>query len=50
MFPLEMAGNSDPVKYRKLYGKNVLLMGGIDKIELAKGKTEIENEVKEYLM
>jgi len=46
MFPLEMAGGSDPVKYRKEYGHDVLLFGGVNKRELAKGREAIDAELE----
>lgn len=46
MFPVEIGTwGADPVKYRKQYGKELLMMGGFDKHILAKGKREIETEV-----
>lgn len=47
MFPVEVGvWKADPVKYRKQYGKELLMMGGFDKRILAKGKAEITAEVK----
>lgn len=40
----------DPVKIRKKYGKDLALMGGIDKRELAKDKKAIEKEVREKIV
>lgn len=46
MFPVEIGTwGSDPVKYRKQYGKDLLMMGGFDKHILARTKGEIEKEV-----
>lgn len=46
MFPLEVGTwNGEPVRYRKQYGKDLLLMGGFDKHILARTKQEIEAEV-----
>ena len=45
VFPLEVASGMDPLKLRKQYGKNLILTGGIDKRELAKGKNEIDKLV-----
>ena len=45
MFPLEVAGGSDPVALRAKYGRRVLLHGGVDKMELLKGPKEIEREL-----
>jgi hypothetical protein len=48
MFPLERASGSDPVKLRKKHGRDLLLMGGIDKRKIAQGGDEIVREL-EYL-
>jgi len=47
--PLEVAGGMDPVKLRKKYGKDVLLIGGIDKRAMAKGKEAIDAELESKL-
>ena len=46
-YPLEAASDCDPLEYRRLYGKDILLMGGIDKRVLRDGctKADIEREV-----
>ena len=44
--PLEAASGMDAVKLRKEYGKDLLMMGNIDKREIAKDKKAIETEVK----
>ena len=49
-WPLEAAANMDPVKIRRQYGKNLALMGGIDKREVAKGKTAIEQELRRKII
>ncbi len=48
VFPLEAAASCDPVAYRKQHGKQLLLIGGIDKRVLRDGcsKQDIENEVR----
>ena len=48
VFPLEAAANCDPVAYRKQHGKQLLLLGGIDKRVMRDGcsKQDIENEVR----
>jgi len=47
MFPVEVGTwGGDPIKFRKLYGKDLLLMGGFDKNILARGKDQIEAEVR----
>jgi len=45
VLPLEVAAGMDAVALRKKYGKNLILIGNIDKRRLAKGKGEIEKEV-----
>jgi len=45
IYPLEVAAGMDPIKMRKTYGKDLILTGGIDKRELAKGKKEIDDQV-----
>lgn len=46
MFPLEQNGGADPSKFRKLYGRRVLLSGGVDKTKLAAGKSAIDAELR----
>ena len=45
-YPFEIASNMDPVRLRKKYGKNLIIVGGIDKRMLAKGRSEIDQEVE----
>jgi uroporphyrinogen decarboxylase len=45
MFPLEVAGGTDPVAIREKYGRKVLLHGGVDKMALLKGPKGIEREL-----
>jgi uroporphyrinogen decarboxylase len=46
MFPVEVGTwGADPLKYRRQYGKELLMMGGFDKHILARSKGEIEAEV-----
>ncbi len=45
IYPLEVAADSNPIALRKQYGRNLQLIGGIDKRLLAKGKRDIEKEV-----
>ncbi len=45
MFPLEINGDSDPVKLRAKYGRQVLLKGGVDKGALRRGKDAIDAEL-----
>jgi len=35
----------DPIRLRKKYGKNLIIVGGVDKRSLSKGKKEIDEEV-----
>jgi uroporphyrinogen decarboxylase len=46
MFPIEVASGTEPEKWRERFGEQVLLLGGIDKRQLAKGKKEICTELK----
>jgi len=48
MFPIEVQG-TDPVELRKRFGKDMRLMGGVNKRQLSQGKKEIENELKRLL-
>ena len=48
-FPIEVAAGMDPVELKKKYGKSLLLLGGIDKRTLTKGKEAIEKELKTKL-
>jgi uroporphyrinogen decarboxylase len=45
MWPFEVQAGMDVITIRKKFGKDLLLIGGLDKRELAKGKTEIEREI-----
>jgi len=45
LWPLEQASDMDPVRLRKTFGKEIALVGGIDKRVLQKGKKEIEQEL-----
>jgi uroporphyrinogen decarboxylase len=47
MFPVEIGTwGADPVKFRRQYGKNLLMMGGFDKHLLQAGKRQIEAEIR----
>lgn len=47
MFPVEIGTwGADPVRYRKQYGKRLLMMGGFDKHIMATGKRAIDQEIK----
>ena len=43
--PIEVAAGNDIVEYRKIYGKNMAFIGGIDKRAIAKGSKIMEKEV-----
>jgi len=45
LFPLEVAAGMDPMAIRKEYGRDLALIGGIDKRELAKDKEAVRREV-----
>jgi len=45
MFPLEVGGGTNPEALRRRYGKDVLLVGGVDKRALIAGKDAIDREV-----
>ena len=45
-WPLERAAGNDARAIRKQYGKDMILMGNIDKRNLAKGKAAIDEEVQ----
>jgi uroporphyrinogen decarboxylase len=50
MFPLEIgAWKADPADYRKRFGKNLRIFGGIDKLEIAKGRAAIDAEIARRL-
>ena len=44
-WPLEQASGMDPLRLRKKFGKDLCLLGGIDKMEVAKGPQAIEKEL-----
>ena len=45
-WPLEQASGMDPVRLRKKFGKSLMLCGGLDKMEIAKGREAIEKELR----
>ncbi len=45
MFPVEVAGGSDPFEIRKRWGERVLLLGGVNKRALALGRKAIDKEL-----
>jgi uroporphyrinogen decarboxylase len=46
MFPIEVAAGTDPVVLRRRWGKEMLLAGGVNKRALARGKRDIDAEIK----
>jgi hypothetical protein len=49
-WPLEAAAGMDQVKIRKQYGKNIALLGGIDKRALFGDKSDIEEELRRKII
>ncbi len=45
MFPIE-AAHTDALRLRKEHGQSVFLLGGVDKVQLAKGKDAIDRELE----
>ncbi|MCL2351640.1 MAG: hypothetical protein FWC55_03805 [Firmicutes bacterium] len=45
IWPLERVAGMDPVRIREKFGKGLRLMGGVDKMEIAKGKQAIEKHL-----
>ena len=46
VFPMEQAAGNDLYAYRRKYGKNLLMTGGIDKRVLAQDKAAIDRELE----
>lgn len=46
MFPVEVAGGTDPVEIRRIYGKACPMMGGVNKRALAAGQEAIDAELR----
>ena len=46
IYPMEVAAGMDVVKLRREYGRDLLMMGGIDKRALAKDREAIDEELK----
>jgi hypothetical protein len=44
-WPLEVAAGMDPLALRKKYGKDIILAGGLDKLELMRDKDSLRREV-----
>jgi hypothetical protein len=49
LWPLEQASDMDALRLRKEYGKDLLLAGAIDKIQIAKGREAIDRELESKL-
>jgi hypothetical protein len=50
MLPLEIGvWNADPMEFRKKYGKELRIMGGINKMEIAKGPAATRAEIERRL-
>jgi uroporphyrinogen decarboxylase len=45
LWPLERAADQDPVRLRRKFGRSLRLWGGVDKRELAKGPSAIEEHL-----
>ena len=45
MLPCEVAAGMDVVKMRKKYGRDIWIVGGIDKRALAQGRRAIDDEI-----
>jgi len=46
MYPMEQAAGADPVRYRKEYGKAVVMRGGVEKRELMKDRAAVDRELE----
>jgi len=46
MFPFEVNASNDPVEYRKRFGKELLIMGGFNKMKLLESKDAVLAEFK----
>ncbi|MFH0795933.1 MAG: uroporphyrinogen decarboxylase family protein [Candidatus Omnitrophota bacterium] len=49
IFPVECAAGMDPLVLRKKYGRTLRMIGGIDKMKIAKGKESIEQELNKKI-
>ena len=47
--PMERAAGMDPVATRRQYGRSLVMLGGVDKREIAKGRRAIEREVAQSI-
>jgi uroporphyrinogen decarboxylase len=46
MFPVEVHGGSDPVDLRRRFGRDLKMLGGVDKMKLIAGRDSIDAELK----
>lgn len=46
MFPMEAKGGSDPVRFRETWGRDLRLMGGVDKTKIATGGDVLVRELE----
>lgn len=49
LWPLEQASDMDPFRIRREYGRDLLLAGAIDKLQIAKGREAITRELESKL-
>ena len=49
VWPIERASNVSPQQWRKQFGKDLRLWGGVDKRELAKGHDAIRNHLRTFI-
>ena len=49
LWPLERAADQDPIRLRKEFGRKLLLTGGVDKREIAKGPAAIDAHLRELM-
>ncbi len=49
LWPLERASDVDPLKWRKTFGRDLRMWGGVDKRVLAQGKDEIRRHLKTFI-
>ena len=47
LWPLERVSNADPSVFRKKYGRQLRLTGGVDKMRIAQGRKEIDRHLAE---
>jgi uroporphyrinogen decarboxylase len=47
---MEVAAGMDPVRIRQKYGPSFCMVGGIDKREIARGKREIDAQIRRVIL